>query len=111
MKSALGFCEWAFSRHLDINRWAFSWQNLNFACGTALGTLNIQPDNSPFEIFSKIQKKLNYLDILPLNDNDANTRLQVMFNVPFARKTRYMNSAIPKMARMLNARKKMRIEF
>ena len=39
IKSALCFCEWAFSRHLDTFRWAFSWQNQTFACGTCLGTL------------------------------------------------------------------------
>ena len=57
--------------------------------------------------FSKKCLKSNMTsDMFPLNTNNVNTRQHEKFYVPLAKKDRYAKSAIPYMARLLNANAK-----
>ena len=69
-----------------------------------LTTLEERYEKLLFTFAVKCTKNNMTKDILPLNTTSARTRLQEKYHVPFARKTRYMNSTIPKMAQMMNTR-------
>ena len=54
----------------------------------------------------KCAKNVRTKDMLPMEEPNDRSRFQETYMVPFARKERFLKSAIPTMARMLNDNKK-----